>query len=186
MKYTIGKTYTNKNFGLNNTRPTGLNKDDVIVYPISYGLEKFLVRDVEWKEIETFTVVQYAEDYIAEQKKINQDSEIYDFKETYYQDVIKLLGEYAPYSSVFFESRSILVDVIHGRPTHYFLPTDITDISYEGMLSLKDTMHSMKIDIECEQIRLAEESELLTKQRAAKEKLLQMMTKEELEVLGIK
>lgn len=186
MKYKLNETYTNKNFGLNNKKPTGLNQDDVIVYPVSYGLEKFLVRDVEWKEIETFTVVQYAEDYIAEQKKINQDDEISAFSATYYLDAMKLLGVYNRYSSVVFDSSCVLVSKISNRNSEYYLPTDITDISYECVLSLKDTMHSMKVDIELEQIRLAEESELLTKQRAAKEKLLQMMTKEELEVLGIK
>lgn len=186
MKYAIGKTYANKNFGLNNTRPTGLNNDDMITFPVFYGLEKCLVRYAQWVKIETFTVVQYAADYIAEQKKINQDDEIYTFKETYYQDVLKLLGVYSQYSRVIFESCGVSISKMCDPYSHYVLLTDISNISYEGVLSLKDTMHSMKVDIELEQIRIAEESEILTKQRAAKEKLLQMMTKEELEVLGIK
>lgn len=184
MKYKLNETYMNLNFGKNKKRPSLLLDNDVVIITASYSLEKQLAEDVEWKFVESFTVIQYEADYLKEQREIEQEGYITKFKETYHEKAMKLIVECSKFWFVNVEHNGFYIDENHSKVS--FLPPDVSDVTYYGAADLQVTIEDLESAIEKEKERLAEELKLLEKKKSAKDKLLSVMSKEELEVLGIK
>lgn len=185
MKYEIGKTYENKNFNKNKKQPAWLNDNDVVLIRVTnWSMEKQLAKDVEWKLTESFSVIQYEADYLKEQREIEQADYITKFKETYYEKAMKLITECSKYWYVNVKRDGYYID---NEPSDVsFLPSDISDLTYYITAELKVTIEDLESAVETEKTRLAKELELIEKKKSAKDKLLSVMSKEELEVLGIK
>ena len=183
MKYKLNETYMNSNFGKNKKRPSWLLDNDVVIFPsTSYSLEKQLAKDAEWKSIESFTVIQYEADYLKEQREIEQEGYIAKFKETYHEKAMKLIAECSKFWFVNVEHDGFYID---DHSIVSFLPPDVSDVTYYGAADLQVIIEDLERAIEKEKERLAKELELLEKKKSAKDKLLSVMSKEELEVLGI-
>lgn len=181
MKYEIGKTYESKN----KKQPAWLNDSDVVVILTYDGTKKSqLAKDVEWKATESFAVIQYEADYLKEQREIEKSDYITKLKETYYEKAMKLVAECTKFWRVIVDHDGFYID--NNRGIIRFLPSDVSDLTFYKTAEVQVTIEDLESDIEKKKEHVAKELELIEKKKSAKDKLLSVMSKEELEVLGIK